>query len=104
MSRSSHVVQSEVENLVDGGCLWTHVTFSSRKEVQSLIDALIKLRDAKTDLDAHLHLQAYGLSPGSPSSSSEIIFVLGSLRNLWTSDDRELWKQNARALVDTLRQ
>jgi hypothetical protein len=56
------------------GPLGVDVRFSSRAELDDLIEALILLRDA-TDFD-HVHLQDRMISGCSPSASTEIVFHL----------------------------
>lgn len=87
----SHVIEARVKHFLSNRHLWTHVTFHSVQEVQSLIEALeVLAKQSHQDCSAHMHLQDHGLQHKSRPSSGEIVFEFCS-KEASASCEREQW-------------
>ena len=72
--KSPRVIRSNVRFSGTLDQLHVNVWFRDRIELQSLIDALIKLRDSTNDQIDHAHLQHYDLTTNCQLGLAEINF------------------------------
>lgn len=70
----SCVIRSNVRFSGTLDSLHVNVWFSSKSELQRLIDALIELNDSANDQSDHVHLQHYDLSADKQIGVAEVNF------------------------------